>query len=72
MAHILGDVNAKKATEGKRKSDSNAAARSIVGSAAALAAAKHSRRSSLSGNDVGIVGIALAFAKLGEMGSFAA
>ena len=72
MAQILGDVNAKKAIDSKRKSDNAAAASSIVGSAAALAAAKRSRRSSSSGSDVGLVVIALAFAKHGEMRSFTA
>ena len=59
--------NAKKATDGKRKFDASAAKSSIVGSPAALAAAKRSRRSSSSGSDVGVIGIALAFAKQGEM-----
>ena len=65
MAQILGDIVAKKATDGKRKSDAAAATSSIVGSAAALAAAKRSRPSSSSGPDVGAAGIASAFAKQG-------
>ena len=68
MAQILGDMAAKKATDSKRKSDYAAATSSIVGSAAALAAAKRSRPSSLSGPDVGAAGVASAFAKQVEMG----
>ena len=62
VAQVLGDMFAKKATESKRKIDFAAATSSIVGSAAALAAAKRSRPSSSSGQDVGAAGIASAFA----------
>ena len=56
MAEILGDIVAKKATDGRRKFDAATGTSSNVGSAAALAVAKLSRPSSSSGPDVGVAG----------------